>query len=311
MKKILFLPLLLFASAAVCQAKGPKSPKKEIVFVFENDAHSTLSGYAKIVTLKDSILAETKNVITASGGDFSADFMSRSTLGTKTEGAGIIQIMNKVGYDYVVPGNHDFDFGVPVMEDNFKSLEAVTVCCNFQETGVDESVFAGYSIRKIGGVKVAVVGVATPKTISSRNAKLFSDDDGNLRYTFNEDRLADLVQQNVDEARSVGKADYVIVLSHLGDKKNGSVTSLDLITGTSGIDAVLDAHAHSVIPERFVENKNGEDVLLMSTGLKFANIGLLTIGSDGSVSSKLIPTQDLEPDADTQAFIDALEAAHE
>lgn len=300
--RLLAILILALPTAAIAQDR--KNPDSKITVIYENDAHCTLPGYAKMATLKSQTLKETKNVLTVSGGDFTVDFMSRSTLGTKSQGAGIIQLMNAVGYDFIVPGNHDFDFGLPVLEKNVKDLEATTLCCNFRKLAGDSpvTVFPASSIREIDGVKIAFIGVATPRTMSGRNKANFSDADGNLLYTFCEETLFDEVQGAVDQARKDG-ADYVIVLSHLGDKQNSLPTSLQLIAGTAGIDVVLDAHAHSVIPAQNVDDKDGKAVLLTSTGLKFANIGVLTIDTDGSIGSKLVPTQDIEEDAGVTELI--------
>ncbi|MCQ2127463.1 MAG: hypothetical protein MJZ06_08545, partial [Bacteroidaceae bacterium] len=68
---------------------------------------------------------------------------------------------------------------------------------------------------------------------------------------------------------------------------------------------------HSVIPAQNVDDKDGKQVLLTSTGLKFANIGLLTIGSDGNIESKLVPTQDIEEDAGVMELIGNLKKEYE
>lgn len=298
MKRIISLILLFFP--VILTARTGK-----IEIIFENDAHCTLSGYSKMVTLKSQIARNRRRVLTVSGGDFTVDFMSRNTLGTKSKGAGIIEIMNAVGYDCIVPGNHDLDFSVQTMQENFAALNASVVCCNLKRLSDGSTLYPGYLIRKTGGRKIAFVGVTTPKAISSRNKSLFSDADGNMLYTFCEETLCDVVQNSVDKARSEG-ADYVIVLSHLGDKKNGSVTSLDLIAATTGIDAVLDAHAHTVIPEQHVANKDGKEIILSSTGLKFANIGVLTIDKDGTISTALVPTDSIKPDAAIMQLTDRL-----
>lgn len=302
--------MLLLAMPMLVMAQPKNAPEKKVVVVYENDAHSTLVGYTKMATLKAQTLAETPNVLTVSGGDFSADFMPGSKLGNRSKGAGIIKIMNKIGYDYIVPGNHDFDYSIENMQENFKVLEADALCCNLVDLKTGEQLFPGYAVREVGGIKIGFVGVATPKTISRQLMKYFSDEEGNMLYSFCEENLSEVVQQNVDKARAEG-ADYVIVLSHLGDRANGSVTSLDLIAQTNGIDVVLDAHAHTLIPSQNVDNKDGKAIILSSTGLKFANVGLLTIGTDGSVKTELVATEGLEADADVQAFIDGVEKEYE
>ena len=298
-RKAVCLILLLAPSALYAQ---------KTVIIYENDAHCALSGYASLMTLKNRTLQETKDVLTVSGGDFSADFMSRGTLGTKSQGAGIIRIMNEIGYDCIVPGNHDFDFGIPVMQDNFKALTAATLCCNLKDLKSGSMLYPGYALRKVGDKVIGFVGVATPKTISRQNQSLFCDSEGNLQYSFCEENLASLVQQNIDRAKADG-ADYVIVLSHLGDRQNGSLTSVALIQQTTGIDVVLDAHAHSTIPQQSVSDKDGRQVILTSTGLKFANIGLLTI-ENGTISAVLVPTASIGPDPSMQEFTDRLKAEY-
>lgn len=296
--------LLLLALPMLAMAQG-KAPDSKVVIVYENDPHSTLTGYPKMVTLKNQMLQETKNVLTVSGGDYSADFMPGQALGNRSKGAGIIKIMNKVGYDYVVPGNHDFDFSVETMQENSKNLDAEVLCSNLLDLKTGEQLFPGYAVRSIGGIKIGFVGTVTPTTVRMLK-KYFTDEEGNWLYSFCDDNVCELVQQNVDKARAEG-ADYVVVLSHLGDRENGSVTSLDLIAKTNGIDVVLDAHAHSLIPDMRVANKDGKEVILSSTKLKWANIGLLTIDTDGKISVKLVPTDEIEPDPEMTKFIEEVE----
>lgn len=306
MKRI--FTLLLLVLPMIVMAQGKTAPKDKVVILYENDPHSTLPGYARMVTLKAELKAETPAVLTVSGGDFSVDFLPGDKLGNRSKGAGIIRLMNKVGYDYIVPGNHDFDYSVGNIKENFSNLTAQALCCNFYDIANDEWPFKGYAVCNIGGIKIGFVGVTTPKTISRQLMKHFADADGNLLYSFSGDNLCEVVQNNVDKARAEG-ADYVVVLSHLGDKENGSVTSLGLIAGTTGIDVVLDAHAHSIIPEMNVENKDGNKVILSSTGLKFANLGVLTIDTDGSVSTKLVPTEGIEHDPEMLKYIEEVEKA--
>lgn len=303
--KSFILCLLLSALCSLSLA----AREKKIVIIFENDAHSTLSGYSRMVTAKTQALAETRNVLTCCCGDFSTDFIPKPGLGRNTKGAGIIEIMNVVGYDCIVPGNHDFDFSVPVIQENMNNLDAEVVCSNALNTKTGELLFPAYKIIKKGGKKIAFVGVTTPTTISRRNQNLFSDEDGNVIYSFLGDSIIETVQKNVDKARAEG-ADYVIVLSHLGDKANGYATSIDLIKGTTGIDAVLDGHAHTVIAGDKYADKSGKEVLLTSTGLKFANIGKVTISKKGGISSVLIPVESLEADAKAKAAIDKINAAY-
>ena len=114
----------------------------------------------------------------------------------------------------------------------------------------------------------------------------------------------------MDECREKG-ADYVIVLAHLGDDEaSAPFRSTDLIAGTTGIDAVLDGHSHSVIPCDVVKNQEGDKVLLSSTGTGLSNIGQLVITGEGNLTAGLIGDF---PDRDTatDAFIKEIQSRYE
>ena len=81
---------------------------------------------------------------------------------------------------------------------------------------------------------------------------------------------------------------------------------MSLITRTTGIDVVLDGHDHQVIPDSVVYNLKGEPVLLASTGLKFQNIGLLTLSEDGKFTSRLVPAAEVEASEEAQALVESM-----
>ena len=111
------------------------------------------------------------------------------------------------------------------------------------------------------------------------------------------------MQQSVDNARDEG-AHYVIAISHLGDPPYGeNPTSISLISNTKGIDAVLDGHAQSVIPDSLVHNLLGQPVHLVSTGTRFENIGVLTLSTDGEFTAGLVPVSEVEGDAGMEEFV--------
>jgi 2',3'-cyclic-nucleotide 2'-phosphodiesterase (5'-nucleotidase family) len=132
----------------------------------------------------------------------------------------------------------------------------------------------------------------------------FKDENGEFIYTFNSEILYDVIQNNIDSAKSEG-ADYIIALSHIGyadDAIYGDLEDVeDLIKNTNGFDVVLDAHSHSVIAEKILIDEGGNEVLLSSTGTKFENIGKLTI-SDGEFKTELIKTADYKK---TDPVVDA------
>ncbi len=83
----------------------------------------------------------------------------------------------------------------------------------------------------------------------------------------------------------------MIALSHVGYDETGNISDItDVIENTDGFDVVLDAHSHSVLEEKVVKDKSGEDVLLSSTGTRFEYIGKLTI-KDGMFDTELVEVE--------------------
>lgn len=260
-------------------------PQQDIVVLFDNDAHCAVDGYATMAAMRDSVLEQTPYVAVVSAGDF----VQGDVVGSISRGQYVVDIMNSVPYDYVTLGNHEFDYSVPQLMNLSEQLTAQMLCCNFTDLQTHEQLFAPYAIRRFGRTKVAFVGVATPTTFNTSTPTYFRDAAGNPVYTFHQQETFSLVQQAAMQARKQG-AQYVIVLSHLGDDTEID-NSVALIRSTIGIDAVLDGHQHHVLNSR-IANANGDSVILASTGTKFQYIGALTITPKRNISCALLPTQD-------------------
>ena len=258
------------------------SCSSSLVVLYDNDVHCAVDGYARMAGLRDSLRRAKRDVLVVSCGDF----VSGSPLGAVSRGEYIVRIMNAAGYDYVALGNHECDYRIPQLLRLDSLLEARLLCCNFKETGASGTVFAPSAVYRHGRRKVAFIGVTTPSAMTSSTPAYFMDSLGNYRYTFCGSTLFETVQQQVDSLRRVG-ADCIVLLSHLGDEDE-DVTSTELIARTHGIDVLLDAHAHHVIPARYVEDAEGHGVLLSSTGTAFSHIGRLEI-SRKELRTELLP----------------------
>ena len=132
--------------------------------------------------------------------------------------------------------------------------------------------------------------------------------DGEAQFYLYEDNngqaLYEQIQKTVDKVRK--KVDYVILLAHLGSNSTiEGFNSYDVISHTSGIDVVIDGHSHTVNHGEAVNNKDGEMVVLTSTGQMIENLGVLEIHPDHTFTTVLYPTVD-ELDVSVQALVDEL-----
>lgn len=264
--------------------------QNEIIILYENDVHSQVDGYPKISGLKNELsLNENVNVGIVSVGDF----IQGDSLCTISKGEYIINIMNLVGYDAVALGNHEFDYKIPRLFELTKMMKTKPICANLKKVKNNKNLFDSYKIVKYGNKKIGYIGITTPSTIAISSPKQFFDENNNLLYSFSDEDFFEVVQKNIDSVKRKG-VDYVVALSHLGSENVlEKWSSWKLIKNTSGIDVVLDGHSHSVIENEIVKDKNGDDVVLTSTGTKFENIGKLTLSSDGKIKTELIPTKDI------------------
>jgi len=285
MNKAFFYLLVSLLAAASCSPKvAVPTQSEDIVILYDNDVHCAAKGYAAMASLERELSERYKYVTLTSSGDF----VQGGALGAVSKGEYMVTLMNRVGYDYVTLGNHEFDYGIPRQGELVSMLEAQVVDCNFYSTATGKRLYSPYKIAEYGYRKVAFVGVSTPYSFASSTPSNFRDKEGNWLYSLSIDDIYDVVQDAVNDARKDG-ADYVILLSHLGiDFEIDSINAYTMIANTAGIDAVLDGHSHSIIPSDKRLNKEGKEVILTSTGAYFNNIGCLTIASDGSISSKLV-----------------------
>ena len=269
---VLLAVMMLVTLVPAVMAEG----EGDVVVLYTNDVHNAyvradgVLGYPAVAQRKAELESEGKTVILVDCGDA----IQGGVIGSLSKGKYIVSIMEDIGYDFAIPGNHEFDFGM----DNFLEIadeaQYKYLSCNFTSLETGEPVLDAYSIVEAGGMKIAFVGVSTPETFTKSTPKYFQNEDGEYIYSFAEGNDgADLyaaVQTSVDAAIADG-ADKVILLAHLGtDESSKPWTSEDVAANTTGIDVILDGHSHSTIESEAVTNKNGEEVYISSTGTKLA-----------------------------------------
>lgn len=287
--------------------------ENDIVILHTNDVHcgiedgltyAGVSAYAK--EMEAQYGADRVTLVDA------GDAVQGGPIGTLTQGEYLVDIMNQVGYDIFTPGNHEFDYQIPRLLELTELLDAQTISSNFVDLTTGESVFQPYTVLDYGDVQVGYVGITTPESFTKSTPAYFQDENGNYIYGFcegnNGQALYDNVQASVDAARADG-ADYVVAVAHLGiEETSAPWRSTDVIANTTGIDVMIDGHSHSTIDGQQVANEEGEMVLLNQTGTKLSAVGKIVIDPDtGDITAELV-TDYAGRDADTQAFVDGINA---
>ena len=275
--------------------------KSAVTILYTNDVHTYIDNkspeltYQGIAALKKSYEDVGQNVLLVDAGDH----IQGTAYGSMDDGATIIKLMNEAGYDLATPGNHEFDYGMDRAKAVMKEADFPYISCNWMDlhVGLPVPVLSDIKMFTIGGARIAFVGVTTPESITKSTPAYFMDKKQS-RYVYDilggEDgqKLYKAVQKSIDKAKLLG-ATYIIGLGHLGvDPSSSPWTSEEVIAHTTGFDAFIDGHSHTVMENKQVADASGKAVTLTQTGSYLKNVGKMTIGADGSITTELLPTYD-------------------
>lgn len=304
------MPAMVFAE----EASTAPAKSNDIVILATSDVHCGLDdniGYAGLAAYRKAMEEQYNKVALVDAGDA----IQGDVVGSLSKGTLLRDILNEMKYDILVPGNHEFDYGMDqFLNEIAAKSKAPYLSCNFVDKD-GKTVFDSYKIIEFGEKKVAFVGISTPETFTKSTPTYFQDKDGKYIYGFCEGNngkdLYNAVQKAVDDAKKAG-ADYIVAVGHLGNEE-GSVpwTSQDVVGNTTGIDAFIDGHAHAVFVKP-VKNKDGKNVQVIATGTKLENIGKITISATGAVSAVNVSKEEASAkDADMEKFVAGIIAKNE
>ncbi|MCH5187111.1 MAG: bifunctional metallophosphatase/5'-nucleotidase [Oscillospiraceae bacterium] len=204
--------------------------------IHTNDVHGAMAsssgavGIDKIAALKDIL----GNAILLDAGD-ATQGLSFATL---SEGSDVVKMMNIAGYDAMVLGNHEFDYGQDTLAENIALAQFPVLSANVYCDG--ELLAEANTIITVGGVDVGIFGLTT-------NATLTSTSPANIVGLEFKDEI-ETAKAQVAELEAAG-ADIIIALAHLGDNEKVPCTSHALAEAMegSGLDAIVDGHSHTLI----------------------------------------------------------------
>lgn len=262
------------AFAATPQVTGQVSypgPSANELYIFHtNDTHGRLTGSvestdadafssAKLAGYVQTLRALGHNVLLLDAGDAVHGKVSANAF----KGYSVINIMNRMGYDAMAVGNHEFDYGRERAVQLAKYAKFPVLSANFtDEKG--NLVFKDMIVKEFDGFKVGIFGLTTPEATTKANPKFF------VGYTF-QDTVA--TAKKCVEALKAQGCDYIIALGHIGVDEESPVTTYDVLDAVDGIDLFIDGHSHTT----FKEGKVYKNALIVSTGEYLKNVGVVKV----------------------------------
>jgi 5'-nucleotidase len=303
------------AGAAFCGAWA-----ENLVILHTNDTHSTIDpdangrgGVLQRKAIIDSVRSAEKNVILVDAGD-----VVQGTLYFR-EFKGDVEypLMEKLGYDIRVLGNHEFDNGINDLAKYYKNLKGKAISANYDFSGTPlDGVFLPYVVKTVDGKRIGFFGLNVDpySLIDDRNM-------GGIRFK----DVISTANATAAKLRKQEKCDLVVAVTHIGyTTKQEKTTDVDLAKASRDIDVIIGGHSHTVVcpgnadseTPCYVDNAAGRPVLIAQTGKYGPYLGYINIDLDKVKRGKtdvrgfdyrLIPVTDrFAPetlDADIREFI--------
>lgn len=213
------------------------------------------------------------------------DTLHGTSFATLDLGESVAKVINAVGYDAMAPGNHDFNYGQDQLTTLGELANVELLAGNVKDIN-DELKYGDIFVKEIEGVKVGVLGLATPETAYKTNP---TNVEG-LSFGTEEEIIAE-TKAMVQALNDLG-VDIVIGLMHMGIDADSLVKSTTIAEQVDGIDLIIDGHSHSELEEYTVVN----GTILTSTGEHFKNTGLVTIQFD-KTKNQIVTLQPYEVSA--------------
>jgi len=275
--------LVVLIGSFIVSVNNDESGDGSFVILHSNDTHCYLGddgnlGFATLKSLKVEKQSESNAVFVFDAGDF----LQGNVYGTLTEGIAPVMVMNQVGYDLGVPGNHEFDFTLPVLKERTSQLNYPIICSNLVDNSTGESVFEEYKILKKGGVTLGCFGLLTDQTATTTKK-------GNMGDAVVTDPI-EAAERMVSFLETKG-VDYIVCIGHLGVDKNRGITSDQVCNRVPGIDIFIDGHSHTEMEDGKVCDGSIEllpsDTIIASTGCYCKAFGVVSVDKEGDISAKL------------------------
>lgn len=270
-----FIVVLLTCCCAACT-----QPKLHTLTILHtNDTHSQVEaleegkrdefcgGYTRRMGLIAQERKADPNLLVFDAGDFCQGTPYFNFYHGRIE----IDAMNRMGYDAVMLGNHEFDNGVDTLAAILQGAQFPVVCANYDVKGsVLEGLVLPYTVIRRQNVRIGVFGIGIDPAglIAERN---FAP----LQYL---DPIA-TAQDVANTLKNKEKCDVIVCLSHQGTHPSaeGKLSDVELAQATRNIDIIIGAHTHKTLTNVYIPNLDGDSVFLAQMGKSGARIGKIQV----------------------------------
>ena len=215
------------------------------------DVEDKSGSYAQIATYVKDVRKNNKNVVLVEVGDAiqdnQVDVFAKDKKYYKDHP--IPKVLNEMNYDIFVLGNHEFNFGMKVLDEILKDIKAKKLTANFYHKKNDKRYIDATTIIEKDGVKLGIIGLSTPMSAK------FEEDTGNLKdmkFT----SPTEEARTQVEKLKAKG-VDAIIAVTHMGIDNENNIPDTgmrDVINAVDGIDVVIAGHMHKDVPSETIKN---------------------------------------------------------
>ena len=240
------------------------SPQETTLVIYStNDMHAQIDNYAKVAAFLDSERTKHPNTLILSGGDM---FSGNPVVDQHPEkGQPIIELMNRIGYQYAALGNHEFDYGQEALQRRMLDADFELLCANMDVTSqkVPFEQPKPYTILQMNGIKIGILGLT--EATKSRT--------GELLPSAHPDRLKGLrfykpVKSALKYKSLRKECDLLLALTHIGHNYD-----IELANAMPELDVIIGGHSHTRIDTTLYIN----GVLVTQAEAYLNHIGKTTI----------------------------------
>lgn len=241
---------------------------QDLVILHSNDTHSNIEllssgrnkgmgGFQRRANYIYQVRKEHKNVLLLDAGDYNQG----TPYFTLFKGDVEVKLNNKIKYDVICLGNHEFDNGQAELARRLKKAKYVTICANYDMSAtLLKDLVKPYTIIKRGGKKIGIIGLLT-----DLNGMVSAPARENMIYK-NPIPIADSLASVLKYEKG---CDLIICLTHLGfdDGSARNPSDTELAKGTKNIDIIIGGHSHTFLEKpAIMKNTEGKDVIVTTSG---------------------------------------------